>query len=100
MGGVDAGELRGELVFRMRFWVGGEGVGRVRLSRRALLDSFKIGGPPLRILKTGASAAPIFSRAGVTALCGFESLDMHGFLSGCSHENRVELARFGCPEIL
>jgi hypothetical protein len=77
---IDAGETRRELCIRMRF-LGGGGLGgwRVRILRPALLDTFIIAGPPLRFLGCCAGQAPIFSRAGISALCGLWSLDLKLF---------------------
>ncbi len=68
----------------------------MQMQRRALQNSAAIGAAPLRILEGRAIPAaiprvpPALSRAGFAALCGFETLDMHGFSSDSGHEQGVE----------
>jgi hypothetical protein len=96
---IDSSKFRREFLLRYGFLVGGgRRAGRVRMQPPALLDSAAIRRRTSRFLGSRAGQATIFSRAGLAALCGFWTLDMHGFLSGCGHENRMRIVRFGCPE--
>ena len=74
---IDSFESRIELRLRNRFLVGGGRKSRrARMLRRALQDSAVNFGRSPRIVGAGASAAKIFSRAGLAALCGMWTGDL------------------------
>jgi hypothetical protein len=91
---IDSFESRVEFRFRTGFLVGGGRKSwRVRMRRPALLDSvLKIRRSP-RIVGPRAGHVLFFSRAGLAALCGMWTGDMHRFSSCCGHEQGVNLYR-------